>query len=74
MPAVVDLAAMRDAMNKLGSDPNRINPLVNENYLVLSIFSLKGFVNFSVDFHPLDYHAGNSFLRRSKAATETQIG
>ncbi|CAA6666726.1 unnamed protein product [Spirodela intermedia] len=28
VPAVVDLAAMRDAMNKLGSDPNRINPLV----------------------------------------------
>lgn len=28
MPAVVDLACMRDAMNKLGSDSNKINPLV----------------------------------------------
>ena len=28
VPAVVDLAAMRDAMTKLGSDPDRINPLV----------------------------------------------
>ncbi|KAK9165048.1 hypothetical protein Scep_000239 [Stephania cephalantha] len=28
VPAVVDLASMRDAMNKLGSDPNKINPLV----------------------------------------------
>jgi aconitate hydratase len=27
VPAVVDLAAMRDAMSKLGGDPNRINPL-----------------------------------------------
>ena len=27
VPAVVDLAAMRDAMDKLGGDPNKINPL-----------------------------------------------
>jgi len=27
VPAVVDLAAMRDAMRALGGDPNRINPL-----------------------------------------------
>jgi aconitate hydratase len=28
VPAVVDLAAMRDAMAKLGADPQKINPLV----------------------------------------------
>ncbi|HWG06164.1 MAG TPA: aconitate hydratase AcnA [Beijerinckiaceae bacterium] len=28
VPAVVDLAAMRDAMTDLGGDPNKINPLV----------------------------------------------
>ncbi len=28
VPAVVDLAAMRDAMNALGGDPRRINPLI----------------------------------------------
>jgi aconitate hydratase len=28
VPAVVDLAAMRSAMQRLGGDPNRINPLV----------------------------------------------
>jgi aconitate hydratase len=28
VPAVVDLAAMRDAMRRLGGDPRRINPLV----------------------------------------------
>lgn len=27
MPAVVDLAAMRDAIKRLGGDPSRINPL-----------------------------------------------
>src|SRR5258708_3088613 len=27
VPAVVDLAAMRDAMKRLGGDPRRINPL-----------------------------------------------
>lgn len=27
VPAVVDLAAMRDAMNRLGGDPQKINPL-----------------------------------------------
>lgn len=28
VPAVVDLAAMRSAMNRLGGDPNKINPLI----------------------------------------------
>ena len=28
VPAVVDLAAMRDAMKELGGDPKKINPLV----------------------------------------------
>ena len=28
VPAVVDLAAMRDAMKQLGGDPQKINPLV----------------------------------------------
>jgi aconitate hydratase len=27
VPAVVDLAAMRDAMQRMGGDPSRINPL-----------------------------------------------
>lgn len=29
MPCVVDLAAMRDAIKRLGGDPNKINPLVS---------------------------------------------
>lgn len=30
MPAVVDLACMRDAMKNLGSEPKKINPLVGD--------------------------------------------
>ena len=34
VPAVVDLAAMRTAMSKLGGDPNKINPLCQSDLVV----------------------------------------
>src|ERR1700757_1472482 len=34
VPAVVDLAAMRDAMKRLGGDPNAINPLQPPQLLI----------------------------------------
>src|SRR3974377_529841 len=34
VPAVVDLAAMRDAMKKLGGDPKKINPLVPGDFFL----------------------------------------
>ena len=34
VPAVVDLAAMRDAVEKLGGDPRQINPLVPVDLIV----------------------------------------
>jgi aconitate hydratase len=34
VPAVVDLAAMRDAMEELGGDPARINPLVPADLII----------------------------------------
>ena len=34
VPAVVDLAAMRDAMAELGGDPARINPLVPASLVI----------------------------------------
>lgn len=34
VPAVVDLAAMRDAMQRLGGDPGRINPLIPANLVI----------------------------------------
>ena len=34
VPAVVDLAAMRDAMVKMGGDPKKINPLANVDLVI----------------------------------------
>jgi len=34
VPAVVDLAAMRSAMRRLGGDPKRINPLVQADLVI----------------------------------------
>ena len=34
VPAVVDLAAMRDAMQKMGGDPEKVNPLVPVDLIV----------------------------------------
>jgi aconitate hydratase len=34
VPAVVDLAAMRDAMEEIGGDPSRINPLVDVDLVI----------------------------------------
>jgi aconitate hydratase len=34
VPAVVDLAAMRDAMGELGGDPEKINPLVDVDLVI----------------------------------------
>src|SRR3954463_6015614 len=34
VPAVVDLAAMRDAMEELGGDPSAINPLVDVDLII----------------------------------------
>lgn len=34
VPAVVDLAAMRDAMKELGGDPSRINPVVRADLVI----------------------------------------
>src|SRR6202044_1009136 len=34
VPAIVDLAAMRDAMKKLGGDPEKINPLAEVDLVI----------------------------------------
>src|SRR3954452_298242 len=34
VPAIVDLAAMRDAMEELGGDPEKINPLVPVDLII----------------------------------------
>lgn len=34
VPAIVDLAAMRDAMNELKGDPKKVNPLINVDLVI----------------------------------------
>src|SRR5437588_2348603 len=43
VPAVVDLAAMRDAMRELGGDPARINPLVPAELVIDHSVQVDGF-------------------------------
>ena len=40
MPALVDLAAMRDAIQRLGGNPDKINPLVKSMFLFLLVLLL----------------------------------
>jgi len=60
VPAVVDLACMRDAMNKLGSDSNKINPLVCFFRTLACAFALYKFIdhNHQRDFKFLTLHQG----------------
>jgi len=54
VPAVVDLAAMRDAMSELGADPNKINPLapgelVIDHSLIVEAFGFDRAFEINVD-------------------------
>ena len=45
VPAVVDLAAMRDAMEEIGGDPAAINPLVDVDLVIDHSFQVDAFGN-----------------------------
>jgi aconitate hydratase len=45
VPAVVDLAAMRDAMVKIGGDPNKINPLIPVDLVIDHSVQVDSFAN-----------------------------
>ena len=45
VPAVVDLAAMRDALKKLGSDPKKINPLAPVDLVIDHSVQVDSFAN-----------------------------
>ena len=54
VPAVVDLAAMRDAMTKLGGDPLKINPLVPvdlviDHSVIVDVFGTPNAIGTNVD-------------------------
>ncbi len=58
VPAVVDLAAMREAMSALGGDPARINPLapvelVIDHSVIVDVFGQKSAFERNVD---IEYH------------------
>ncbi|MEM6730866.1 MAG: aconitase family protein, partial [Myxococcota bacterium] len=57
VPAIVDLAAMRDAMTELGGDPNQINPLqpadlvIDHSVMVDRFASVKSFaLNTAIEY------------------------
>ena len=73
VPAVVDLAAMREAMQQLGGDPSRINPLapadlVIDHSVVADVFGRSDAFERNVE---LEYHRNGEryqFLRWGQAA------
>jgi aconitate hydratase len=75
VPAVVDLAAMRDAMVQLGGDPKRINPLVPvdlviDHSVMVDFFGSRDSFGKNVD---MEYERNNeryTFLRWGSTAFE----
>ena len=53
VPAVVDLAAMRDAAGKLGADPQRINPQVPVDLVIDHSVMIDEFVEWYREKHAL---------------------
>lgn len=54
VPAVVDLAALRTAMHRLGGDPNRINPLIPVDLVIdhsvqVDEYGTKGALEFNIN-------------------------
>ncbi|MCG5536645.1 aconitate hydratase AcnA [Ectothiorhodospira mobilis] len=75
VPAVVDLAAMRDAMSALGKDPNRINPLapvdlVIDHSVMVDYYNQRNALDLNIK---LEYHRNREryqFLRWGQKAFE----
>lgn len=59
VPAVVDLAALRSAMNRLGGDPKRINPLVPVDLVIDHSVQVDRFASADA----LDYNIEKEFER-----------
>ncbi len=64
VPAVVDFAAMRDAVQKLGGDPEKINPQCPSDLVIDHSVQVKGRI--SAKFRiSLFVHTSQSRVRRS---------
>jgi aconitate hydratase len=75
VPAVVDLAAMRDAIKKMGGDPERINPLspvdlVIDHSVQVDYFATKDAVDLNAKLEMDRNHERYAFLRWGQNAFE----
>jgi aconitate hydratase len=73
VPAIVDLAAMRDAIDELGSDPAKINPLVPVDLVIdhsvqVDAFGNSGAFNINADRDYERNHERYGFLRWGQQA------
>src|SRR4051794_8487118 len=68
VPAIVDLAAMRDAMNDLGGDASKINPLVPVELVIdhsiqVDVFALRDAFKRNAEFEFQRNHERYAFLK-----------
>jgi hypothetical protein len=75
VPAVVDLAAMREAMTELGGDPSRINPLVPvelviDHSVVADVFGVPGALQRNIELEYDRNRERYAFLRWGQEAFE----
>jgi aconitate hydratase len=73
VPAVVDLAAMRSAMNRLGGDPRKINPLIPIDLVIdhsvqVDLFGSSGALQENVNFEFQRNRERYEFLRWGQKA------
>lgn len=73
VPAIVDLAAMRDAMQRLGGNPNLINPispvdLVIDHSVMVDHFGSKDSLNFNIEMEYRRNKERYKFLRWGQKA------
>jgi aconitate hydratase len=73
VPAIVDLAAMRDAMAELGGDPSKINPLVPAELVIdhsiqVDVFALRDAFKRNAEFEFQRNRERYAFLRWGQTA------
>jgi aconitate hydratase len=73
VPAIVDLAAMRDAMEELGGDAKKINPLVPAELVIdhsiqVDVFALRDAFKRNAEFEFQRNHERYAFLRWGREA------
>ncbi len=70
VPAIVDLAAMRDAIDELGSDPAKINPLVPVDLVIDHSVQVDAFGN----ARAFDINADRDYERKPRALCVPALG